>query len=158
MLAKTHLTIGILCGAILIKFVKINDIIEFFIYFGLIMLGSLLPDIDHKNSKINNKIKISKLLTFIIKHRGVTHSILALILLSVLLWRFAGELYAISLFIGYSSHLLIDAITKEGVCLFSPLSKFRIRGIIRTGKIIEKAIFWLALGVLLIVLYYALNI
>ncbi|MBW2998580.1 metal-dependent hydrolase, partial [Candidatus Woesearchaeota archaeon] len=43
--------------------------------------------------------------------------------------------------IGYGSHILIDMITKQGILFIHPLIKIRISGFVKTGSVIETAIF-----------------
>ncbi len=47
-----------------------------------VIVGSLLPDIDHPNSQISKKIPI---ITKLLRHRGVTHSLLAVVILYLLI-------------------------------------------------------------------------
>ena len=42
--------------------------------------------------------------------------------------------------IGYSAHLIADAMTVEGIKPFAPFSKETIKGPLRTGSIFETAI------------------
>lgn len=158
MLAKTHIAVGLLFGLIFIQFVQVDSLLKFFLYFGLVIFGALLPDIDHPSSTINKKIKISKILTFILKHRGITHSIFMPLILLGLLWHFLGIFYGISLFIGYIAHLFADAVTLEGICFLHPLSNFKIRGILRTGRFIEKIVFWTTIVLILVRLYYFISV
>ena len=58
---------------------------------------------------------------------------------SIFIFFFARELLIPFVF-GYSLHLLLDGITINGVRLFYPL-KFRMKGMIKTGKIAENIIF-----------------
>ncbi len=71
-----------------------------------ILIGSLLPDID-----------------FIlgVEHRGLTHSLLFLILISAIVYYKAGKREGISMMLGIASHLILDSITVAGVRLFYPL-------------------------------------
>ena len=90
---------------------------------GLVLLGALLPDIDHPGSSIGRILFfLSQPLERMWGHRTVTHSLLALgavalasspLLLFSRIWWFC-------LLLGYLSHLLIDASNKTGVPLFWP--------------------------------------
>lgn len=95
-------------------------------------LGSLLPDLDARESKLSNVqiggmtlVKpLARALNRRLGHRGPLHSLMALLVialfvalpLSVFLNPFAG----IGLALGYLSHLLLDAFTKSGVPLYWP--------------------------------------
>ena len=114
MTGKTHLSCGIttslfLCG----------DVVS-----GILLsVGSLLPDIDHKNSLFG------KALPFIpkmIKHRTWTHSLF------------------VYLCIGCCVHLFLDMITKQGCPLFYPIGlkvKLPFASFVKTDGKFEKLIF-----------------
>ena len=93
---------------------------------GLAILGSLLPDIDHAGSIIGKKIPF---FSIFLKHRGITHSLLALVIA-----------YLISpwLALGYGSHIGLDMLTHSGVQFMFPLKGMQGLKIIRTGGLFEK--------------------
>ena len=70
-----------------------------------------------------------------------------------LFWFFVNNVYGIALFIGFFSHLLIDALTKKGINFLHPFSKIRISGFITTGTMEELIllIIIVALSVILII-------
>jgi inner membrane protein len=100
---------------------------------ALVLLGSLLPDLDHPEGRLANErilgIPVLKPLSWLIGavfgHRGATHSLLALAGLVALgdlpflpwAWAHLGLLLGW----GYASHLLADMLTKSGVPLLWPL-------------------------------------
>jgi inner membrane protein len=98
----------------------------------LSVLGSLLPDLDARESKLSNvqilgvtPLKpVASLLYKRLGHRGAMHSALALIILSVLagvpLGLFLSPFAGLGLALGYLSHILLDASTKSGVPLYWP--------------------------------------
>ncbi|MBC8444083.1 metal-dependent hydrolase, partial [Candidatus Woesearchaeota archaeon] len=45
--------------------------------------------------------------------------------------------------IGYSSHLILDSFTKQGIKPFYPLSNIKFKGNTTTNSIIEKLLFWI---------------
>jgi len=57
--------------------------------------------------------------------------------------------------VGYVSHLFLDCLTRGGVRLFWPL-KFKVKGFVKSGGIVEQVIFVLLLlgDIGLIILYY----
>lgn len=138
MTGKTHLSCGIatslfLCG----------DVVS-----GILLsVGSLLPDIDHKNSLFG------KALPFIpkmIKHRTWTHSLLFLILC-----------YFINVYlcIGCCVHLFLDMITKQGCPLFYPIGlkvKLLFASFVKTDGKFEKLLF--GISILVIVFLIMRNI
>ena len=79
-------------------------------------------------------------------HRKFTHSILALILFSALIFIFdtgVGFTFALA----YISHLLLDAVTKAGVPFFYPIIKKRYGlKLIRTGSAEEYLLLILAIS------------
>ncbi len=134
MLFLTHLLLGITLFLLVKDYLAGNLIVLFF----LILLGSILPDIDEGNSRINKWGGIlGKIIAFFSKHRGMFHSLLFAVGLSAILSYFWAWNYGIALFVGYLSHLIGDALTPMGVQVFEPFLKFRIKGPIKTGGLVE---------------------
>ncbi|MFC1549339.1 metal-dependent hydrolase [Nitrospirota bacterium] len=89
---------------------------------GTLVASSMLPDID----------LLARLLgkdALLMYHRGITHSLLAMVLAPALVayvvtWQKRGKdfvyFYALS-FLGFAFHIYMDLTTKYGVQLFSPL-------------------------------------
>jgi inner membrane protein len=147
-------------------------------------LGGLLPDLDASNSKIKHleigygtgksrlALKpfylVSLFISSIFKHRGVFHSILAIILVgwgSYILFLFLSQwmeilahLFWLALTLGYASHLIADGMTHHGIPLFWPWQRnihFLPKPMrIRTGGIIEKIIY---VSFLLILVLFLIN-
>jgi len=137
MLFRTHLALGFLVGLIALKIFNPSNTIFFFI---LVLIGSVLPDIDHPKSKIGKKVKI---IGFLFEHRGFFHSILFLILIYFISVTFLRNNYFIlPLIIGYSSHLFIDCFNHKGIMPLHPLSRLRIKGFIKTGALLETILFF----------------
>ena len=108
-------------------------------YVGLFvcLFGSLLPDLDHTESKFGSKVPfISYPISAIFGHRGITHSLLAItaIAWAMKTYIFTGNgstglyvLFMWPLAIGYLSHLFADLFSYAGIPLFYPFRyKFRI--------------------------------
>jgi inner membrane protein len=132
MLFRSHIAFALVSYLILISFVEIPFWIIIFV-----LLGAIFTDIDSLNSKIS---KIFWPLSWILKHRGVLHSLTFCILLSLIIGLLLNLWAGFGFFIGYLSHLLLDCFTRAGVKLFWPL-KFRIRGPIKSGSWAEDVIF-----------------
>lgn len=104
---------------------------------ALAALGSVLPDIDHPQSFISRRLPLP--LWLVIPHRGITHSLLAVLIwipLSMVHW----SLGIIGL--GYVLHIAADLVTKNGTSLYAPFSRVRVGLLprwlaIRTGGLSE---------------------
>jgi inner membrane protein len=117
----------------------------------LFLLFSFLPDMDKIGSKISQKFRVvSILIKFFIAHRGLLHSIWMPLTLYLLLFLIKMDV-AIAISFGYLSHILLDALTVQGIKPLWPLKK-RLRGFVRSGGLIENII----LIVLLVVDVYFL--
>ena len=135
MLARTHLTFGFLTALWLSPIILPKNK---FLFFGIVLLGALIPDIDASKSLISSKIPIlPKIIGLLTTHRGIFHSLFLALLIPGLVWYFISKPYGFALFVGYISHLLIDGFTKMGVNLLHPFSTLKIEGPIETGKIAE---------------------
>jgi inner membrane protein len=86
-------------------------------------VGGLLPDIDTPHSIIRDVLPPLHWLLFWLKHRGPTHSLLLLALVTVVGLRFVG-IYGLPLGAGYATHLVADMLTHEGVPLLFPYPGF----------------------------------
>tara|TARA_Y100000310_G_scaffold264291_1_gene274917 strand:- start:2270 stop:2725 length:456 start_codon:yes stop_codon:yes gene_type:complete len=151
MLFKTHILFGFLIWLITQQYFGIN------IYLSLviILLTSILPDIDKSNSKIGSKIKpISFIIEKLFGHRKLFHSLLFWTAISALIWHYAGKPYAIITLIGISSHLIADALTKQGINFLYPLSQFRIAGFIETGSLLEIIFLLTIIGTIIITILF----
>ena len=138
----------------------------------LTFVGSLFPDLDHKDSYISKSPLFIFTLFFMmfgITHRGITHTFFFNAL-------FAGMIYAITTHISFLkeysvfltevgalaflSHLIADSITKSGVNFLYPFSKKRFNTVpslmrIKTGTPPEQVYFFGALFATTAVLFIA---
>jgi len=139
-MGKTHLVGGMALGLATSQAVGAGSDPAFFI---AVAAGSLLPDICHPSSKMGRKLPgVSHLINLIFGHRTFTHSLLFLILVSGLLYYFAGYAITAGMLIGMASHVLLDACTNSGVALFFPFKvKVRLPVTIQTGGIAENFVF-----------------
>ncbi len=146
MLFYTHLLIGITLF-LLVKdyFAKGNELF----FFLLVLLGSILPDIDEGKSKINQWSGIlGRIIAFFSTHRGIFHSLLLYLFFFLIISYFYTIYYGQALFLGYLAHLLGDGITKQGVQVFYPFFDFKIRGFVKVGGFWE----WLIVAVLIVLI------
>ena len=147
MLARTHIAFGFLLGLFLLPYLDISNKIIFFV---LVLLGSLIVDIDHPKSKLGRRLGfISKLFKFLFGHRGLFHSIFFTLIVSYLFYYFNKE-YGIALFIGCVSHLVADSFTKQGINFLHPIANFRLSGFVKTGSFLETILFILMLIIIVI--------
>lgn len=114
MLKKTHMIVGVLVAAPVIKNTGLISAI------GLI--GSTIPDIDYKVG---------------LEHRTITHSLLVLIISTLIIYLIhpgAAAVWGVT----YLSHLVLDALTITGVPFMYPFSKKKYGlKLIKTGGAIE---------------------
>ena len=136
MLFRTHLAIGVFTGFVAF-FAMGNSILAFF----AATFASLLPDIDSTSSFMGNRFWLRPM-QWIIKHRGIFHSLTLCVFLSWIVALYYPPV-AFAFFIGYASHLLLDSFTIEGVVPFWPLS-YKTEGVITTGGKIDSGIFWIS--------------
>jgi inner membrane protein len=135
MLFRTHALFGVFVWLLLALFIEMPLFV-----LGFALFGAAFVDVDSCRSRIGKRLWF---LSWIFKHRGVIHSLLACLILSLIVGIFS--LWAsFGFFVGYVSHLALDALTPRGVALFWPL-KFRVRGFIRSGSWVEDVIFVLLL-------------
>lgn len=145
---KTHIAFGVLCALVVMPFVNTANK---FIFFFLVLLGSLLPDVDHPHSKLGNKLGIlSKFFNALAGHRTIFHSIFFALLIPGLVWYFLSKPYGIALFVGYLSHLVMDGLTKSGINFLHPISTLRLKGFVETGSLTETLVFALIILLILV--------
>ncbi|MFT4343814.1 MAG: metal-dependent hydrolase [Candidatus Woesearchaeota archaeon] len=135
---KTHLAGGFACYLFLLHYYSIPT---GWLFFGLFILLSIVPDIDLYSSWIGKRVPVlSHLFTVVLGHRGVLHSLWPMIGLAFLLVPFG---YGFALF-GYGVHLLLDASTRKGIFLLWPY--WRVTGSFDTGKIGDTLFFFVFVG------------
>ena len=152
MLSHTHAVGGVTSLYLLHKLGYVHpDMADYIV----VSVAAILPDVDHSSSILGKKIKIFSFL----KHRGLTHSILGVVILYYALEFFAKNCYSPLLtfvpyiVLGCVSHIILDMLTPSGVALFYPLKKrFKIP-LIRTGSKLE-TIFMFSLIALMAYFYF----
>ncbi|AXF54974.1 metal-dependent hydrolase [Salicibibacter kimchii] len=95
------------------------------VFFGASLLGGLVPDICHPQSKAGRRASVfSWLIRRIFGHRTFTHSLIFLVLIAVLTGTIPGtigEMIQLGAFIGMASHYILDMLTSRGIQLFYPI-------------------------------------
>ncbi len=147
MIKRTHLAIGTALTLYFLPFVKYK---AFFI--PIVIISSLLPDIDTIRSHLGKK-KIFRPVQAFLTHRGPMHSYTICILIS-LIFAFFFPIFALPFFLGYSFHLFADSFTVNGIRPFWPF-KFSTSGVIKTGSMLDKTIFFVFL-IIDIFLFFAI--
>ena len=147
MLVRTHLAFAFLVAMLLYPIFNPSNI---YIFFSFIILGSLIVDIDHPQSKIGTKLKpISKFISFLFGHRTWFHSIFLALIISGILYYFNAQM-GTALFIGYLSHIFLDGLTWSGVNIIHPINQLRIQGFIKTGKPAEHILLIIIIALIVI--------
>lgn len=112
------------------------------------VLGGMLPDIDHPASAFGRRVlPVSMTMAAIFGHRGITHSLIAVAVMSFAAWYSLHGLdwhpgysvpFTLGLSAGYLSHLAGDWMTNTGVPLLWPNRKrFAAPLTISTGSPVE---------------------
>lgn len=125
---RQHVAVGTLLGigTHYVTSLPMNTLFAYPSYYGGVMLGSLLPDIDHPQSYLGRRLPfLSVPIHWLFGHRGFTHSLLSLSILGIAsaeYWAFNPLLLG-GILLGYFSHILADMCTPRGVPLFYPSKK-----------------------------------
>lgn len=160
MIAVTHQTFGITFGLITVFFLQLfniqpNGIGESLIFFVLVLLGSLLPDLDTPKSKLGRKFwPISFIISLFVKHRTATHSLLFVAVVGavsgILFATFSSSwFFILAITVGTSSHIVGDWLTKRGVPFLYPFKKERFKAPItfETDGFVEKILCLVLIGI-----------
>jgi inner membrane protein len=118
MLGANHLAVGFACGVLAdgLGVLPLNAET-----LPPLLLGSLLPDVDHPKSLLGRRFFfVSGVVHMTVGHRGATHSIFALAAVLVGGFLLLSPDMALALSLGFTSHLLADAMTKGGVPILWP--------------------------------------
>lgn len=149
MLWRTHVLIALFFALCFIDYATNK-----FLFITIALFASLIPDIDSSNSYLG-KNKIFLPLQLFTKHRGFFHSFILLLLIlfiSLFLIPFWDNDFFLGFILGFSSHLIADALTIQGIAFFNPFISKKIKGFIKTGGFFELILFliFLILDLLLI--------
>ena len=151
MMVPTHLAAGMFAGAGTVAWLQVPPLPTVWLLLGA-LIGALLPDIDHPKSWLGRRLPFLSLpLSAIFGHRGITHSLLAVVGMVWGLhhalthwdlshhWRWAG----VGVAVGYLSHLLGDFATHGGVPWLWPYTqRFSLPLTFRTGSWFERMLFF----------------
>ncbi len=141
MLGVTHVLFAAVFAFLLVNLFSLSHPVHFFLLF---CFAALLPDVDHPGSTLGRKIwPFSAVLSFFFGHRGLLHSISVPVLFLGLGYYFDMLWVGVAIAGGYCTHLAADMLTLSGVrpFWFGP----RVKGIVRTGGILEMVFLFLLL-------------
>lgn len=136
MMASTHVAFGLTCWSAYAQVKGIPFQPESLMIAGV---ASLLPDLDHPKSAFGRVVPfLSYPISAIFGHRGITHSLFAVVAGIAALLVYGYQLWFIApLTIGYLSHLAGDLFTNSGVPLFWPKKDKVAFPIFSTGGVTE---------------------
>jgi inner membrane protein len=153
MMMPTHLAAGLFSGAGAVAWLQVPPVPTVWLLLGA-LIGALLPDIDHPKSWLGRRLPLLSLpLSAIFGHRGITHSLLAVVGVVWALqqaltqwnaihhghWHWVG----VGVAVGYLSHLLGDFATHGGVPWLWPFKKrFSLPLTFRSGSWFERMLFF----------------
>lgn len=169
MMGKTHVVIGVSYGLAVASASTISPVQVVSMISGLV-IGSLLPDIDHPQSIITRQVPlIGWTVSKIAGHRGLLHSILGVLLLFVVVGFLSSSLiagvsvltfdvkdvvmyFSGAIIAGYILHIIADMLTVSGVKLFYPFKTTVRFPIFTTGGIAELILRWCLIGTCLLLI------
>lgn len=119
MMATTHLAFGVTTA---LGLSHLGWLDASALVFAAAGLGSLLPDIDHPGSVVGRRVKLVSIpVSLIFGHRGITHSLIAVVVMSAAIaWQVGSQSWIVALAIGYLTHLVGDWLTPSGVLFLWP--------------------------------------
>jgi len=157
MMAKTHNAGAILASLTLYNTLiyEIPTTLEVSVFFSASLISSTLADISHPESRVGRRIRpLSMLIYQHVGHRGLTHSLISVAVLTlipfigvmlgydVVLWGGLGFL------IGHISHIILDLLNEPGVALLYPRKKrYRLLKL-QTGRLADYMILIVMLGLI----------
>jgi inner membrane protein len=146
MMARSHVIIGLAAWIAAAPMLHLPSLDPTCL--GLAVAGSLLPDVDHPQSWVGRRTRpVSTALAAALGHRGITHSAIAVVGLTMLLLH-AGyqRAFVSALAVGYLSHLAADMLTPRGLRLTWPLRTTWALPLCRTDSPMEPVIVILIAG------------
>ena len=113
MLLKTHLAIGLFA-----MFIFLNFIEHKVVFVIVLLIASVLPDLDHAKSYVGRNWLLRPL-QFLTRHRGFFHSFTFTAVVAIAFW-FLYQPLVLPFILGYGLHLIADAWSMEGIRPFWP--------------------------------------
>jgi len=162
MMGTTHAVFALLCYYVIAYFVGLP--FDAPMVLTLLVVGSLLPDIDHPRVFLARQSylfrRTSRGISKFVTHRGIVHSLLAALIATAIVWVIAMsynlETLAVAYFsLGFISHLAADSLNPTGIKWLQPFSKAKVKDGIRTGSTAEKLFFLLTIVAVSAIVYMA---
>jgi inner membrane protein len=151
MIFLTHLSFALLLA--LTALMSYDPSISAVLFLAVALVSSLLPDIDCATSTLGKRIRP---LSYFLEHRGFFHSIVFVIIASLVVYAVSGAVdYSLAFILGYGSHLLLDCLNPSGVMLLWPL-RVKTKEPFRTGKLVDLGLLILFLMLSGLLLYFKL--
>lgn len=151
MVGKTHLCAGLCAGTAFALWADL-PLAQTGIAVAAGMLGGVLPDLDHRKSKVTQRAGLFGFFSSrLFKHRGILHTPVVYLVLNAILILSLGNHPMIHAAIfgalaGELSHLFLDMLNPSGIPLLWPVTRKRISLLpIQTGGKIDRFIGTLAL-------------
>ena len=151
MLLTTHLLFTFLLMALFWDSLAISWSYTGLGFFLLAILATLFPDIDNQKSALG---RFFPAIGITFSHRGLFHTPVAALLLWLPLHILVSAQAGFAVFLGYLGHLVLDALSREGVVLLWPFSKRHFRGPVHVGSGQE---YLIALGCALSILFHLIS-
>ena len=134
---RTHLAMGVFFTLLFLPAVTHK-----WTFIIVALICTFLPDIDISQSYLG-KYKVFRPLQWVVKHRGLFHSFTFAIIIA-LIFSFYFPILALPFFLGYSGHLIGDALTPEGIKPFWPSDK-ELKWKIKTNGKVEKILLYVVI-------------
>lgn len=127
-----------------------------FVFIFISLIATVFPDIDTGFSTVG-RMKVTKVVQFFVRHRGLFHSFTFCVIVAVLLACVIPVL-SFGFFIGYSLHLFADSFTIDGIKPFWPFKKTSYWKL-RTGSYAETSLFvFFLLADIFVFLFLVINV
>ena len=137
MMARSHVVVGVASWAGLQWAINGNDGADL-LALGLAGAGALLPDLDHPGSTFGRLVPfISIPIAALFGHRGITHSLVGVVLVLIGTCWAGGGWCAWPLGVGYISHVAADMVTPSGCPLLWPSRRAFSFNLWRSGAPVE---------------------
>jgi len=133
MMLRTHIVITMMVVLLFLPHISGK-----FLFIFVALIATAIPDMDTGFSTVG-RMKATRVVQFLVRHRGVFHSFTFCIIVAVILAAFIPVL-ALPFFLGYSLHLFADSFTVDGIKPYWPL-KHRSYWRIRVGSLTETSLF-----------------